>query len=163
MISLKLEATKVMSKRTLPKNKTGGLNLNWAIGQALGELGLNAKIGDVRHYISEKYGALGKKAIQKNNSLSTGLSTMRKKMRDEKGKYPPVPAYTVEVVSGVSTDADRVGEYIKMKLRPAMDLVESVLKKTGYNFGDLQRAVAEIESAQKVFGQDLSGVVSLIK
>lgn len=185
VVLLSTPESKIMAKSTtpdtlenLPKNKMGGLNLNWAITQALNKFGVNAKISDVREFIAVNYGKLGKKAIENEGSLSTGLSAMRKKFRDEAGKVPPVPVNGGNVPvpqatprpdvvpasngNGGSTSAV-FGNYVKTTLKPALVIVRKALEATDGDLVKLKQAIAEIEEAQKVFGNELPTVVAMVQ
>lgn len=167
---------KSTTPENLPKNKMGGLNLNWAITQALNKFGVNAKIGDVREFISVNYGKLGKKAIENEGSLSTGLSAMRKKFRDEAGKVPPVPVNSGQVAAPQATPRPDVvpvtngnsssavfANYVKTTLKPALTIVTKALETTDGDLAKLKQAIAEVEEAQKVFGNDLPTVIVAVQ
>ena len=159
----------------LPRNKQGGLNLNWAITQALAKLGDKAKIADVKKFIVTNYKKLGKDACENVGSLSTGISSMRKKLREESKKVPPVPVSTNGVpapsaksrpdqtpVATASVTPAAFGIYIKTTLKPAMTIVDKALDATNGNIAALKQAIAEVESAQKVFGDNLVAVVTSV-
>lgn len=130
------------------KNAAGGLNLNWAIRQALDKIGVNAKHGEVKDFIEREYGKLGKEAAAKNASLSTGLSVMRKKLRRELASSAPVKVGTnmaastasatlakaknvvaaKKVVAAQNTPASellKMQRYVIETLKPAMEVIEA--------------------------------------
>ena len=138
--------TKTLDLANLPQNKAGGLNLMWAVRQALEKLGVDTKIAQVRTFIETQYGPMGKKAVLNSGSLSTAIGTQRSKLRQEQTKAPPVPKDVVkpvdcEVVPAVLTvkkaevvtkpevkppSFEELGVFVKEKLTPALQLVEEV-------------------------------------
>ena len=175
-----------MSKSTdLPKNKLGGLNLNWAITQALAQFGPKAKIGEVRTFIINSYGKLGEKAVENDGSLSTALSSARKKMLDEGTKVPaanlkaaPVPTKVpaanlkatpvptngpAKLAPEIATPAplsviEQFRIYINSTVVPAQRSVQGGVSVAGSLLA-LKQAIAVVEDAQAKLGDNYEGVV----
>jgi len=141
---------------SLPRNKKGGLNLNWAIRQALDKLGTDAKHGEVKTFIKAEYGNLGKKATENNGSLSTGVTVMRKKLREELSKVPapkaaksaPAAVKTAPVPATPS-DFGRLHDYVVSVLKPAVEMVAAAGDRTA-----LKRALTVVEHAEASLGDD---------
>lgn len=154
--------------KALPKNRLGGLNLNWAIRQSLDSLGVDAKIADVRDFIHKNYGKPGKDATANDGSLSTALGVMRKKVREEQGKTPPVPAHAPNTVAKseakamapvVNTDTlphapgplHGFKLHVSGTLAPALKLVGDAEAAAGGR-DQLLKAMAVLDQAEKELG-----------
>lgn len=170
----------MLDKATLPRNKAGNLNLNWAVRQALEKLGVDAKQAQVRSFIEKEYQALGRKATQNAGSLSTATTQMRQKLREELSKVPSAPAAKMvpEVVVKKDTVADAIGhaptilnqgvtlskgentvkfdrllEFVTGTLAPAMKVVADAEKAAG-DRAKLKAALAVVEEAESKMPAD---------
>lgn len=74
-----------------PKNASGGLNMVWAVEQALKKLGVEAPNSDIRKFIAREYVKLGREAIDKKHAISNAMWATRKKVQLEIDSTPPVP------------------------------------------------------------------------